>query len=269
MPTHSPRRIACLQPSATAILASVGELTRIAACTRYCVELCPEVATHTPLIIADSWTAQSGQILAVRPDLVITSVPYQEKSVIEILKAGLPFLGLAPRTLKDIYADIAMIAGIVGASEKGEQVIANMQAEISSIEQRTRDLAHPRVYCEEWGKPLIHSQPWVAELVTAAGGQFIGSPGEKTIAEAILAENPEVMIAAWCGARDRVPLKKIIRDRGWSEMPAVRSGRVYCIPDEFLNTPAPSLIHGLHALASAIHPGICPGVPRMRCIMQE
>jgi iron complex transport system substrate-binding protein len=39
-------------------------------------------------------------------------------------------------------------------------------------------------------------------------------------------------------------------------MRAVRAGRVYCIPDEFLNTPAPNLLHGLHALAGAIHPEI-------------
>ncbi len=41
------------------------------------------------------------------PDLVIASVPYQEKAVVEILKAGARFLGLAPKTLADIYTDIA------------------------------------------------------------------------------------------------------------------------------------------------------------------
>jgi len=39
-------------------------------------------------------------------------------------------------------------------------------------------------------------------------------------------------------------------------MRAVKEGRVYCIRDEFLNTPAPTLIGGLHALAGAIHPEI-------------
>ena len=34
----------------------------------------------------------------------------------EILKAGMRFLGLAPRTLADIYTDIGIIAGIVDAS---------------------------------------------------------------------------------------------------------------------------------------------------------
>ena len=37
---------------------------------------------------------------------------------------------------------------------------------------------------------------------------------------------------------------------------AVREGRVDCVPDEFLNTPAPNLLQGLRALAGAIHPEI-------------
>jgi iron complex transport system substrate-binding protein len=38
------------------------------------------------------------------------------------------------------------------------------------------------------------------------------------------------------------------------QLPAVRESRVYCLRDEFLNTPGPTLLQGLHALAHAIHP---------------
>ena len=41
--SHHPRRIACLQPSATVILDAVGELGRVVACTRYCADVVPEV----------------------------------------------------------------------------------------------------------------------------------------------------------------------------------------------------------------------------------
>src|SRR5271168_1876828 len=107
---HTPRRIACLQPSATVILAAIGELDRVVACTQYCADVVPEVADSSRIILADSWTADSAQLIAVQPDLVIASVPYQEKAVIEILKAGVSFLGLAPRGLADIYSDIAIMA---------------------------------------------------------------------------------------------------------------------------------------------------------------
>jgi len=265
-PDHTPQRIVSLQPSATVILAAIGKLDRIVACTKYCADVCPEVVRSGRSIIADSWTAQSEEIVSARPDLVIAAVPYQEKAVVEILKSGARFLGLAPKTLADIYTDIATIAGIMGVAECGQQVISEMERAIDVVRNQVDDGARPRVFCEEWGKPLIASQPWVAELVHAAGGEFIGVPGSTTSAETVLSEDPDVVVTAWCGAGDRVPLEKIVQQRGWTEMRAVREGRMYCIRDEFLNTPAPTLIHGLHALTAAIHPARFPQPPGLRCI---
>jgi iron complex transport system substrate-binding protein len=256
--SHHPRRIACLQPSATVILANVGELDRVVACTKYCADVVPELKTdsrnRSRLIIADSWTSKASEILAAKPDLIIASVPYQEAAVVEILKSGISFLGLAPRTLDDIYTDIALISSSVGASERGEQVISNMQVAIAEVRSQTASLPRRRVFAEEWGKPIITSQPWVAELVNAAGGDFLGEAGKQCSAEEVVRLDPEVIIAAWCGAGDRVPLAKIVAERNWSETTAARNSQVYCISDELLNTPAPTLLAGLRALAGAIHP---------------
>jgi iron complex transport system substrate-binding protein len=263
---HTPQRVVCLQPSATVILAAIGKLERIVACTKYCADVCPEIRNRGTTIVADSWTASTDQIVAARPDPVIAAVPYQEKAVTEILKSGARFLGLAPKTLADIYTDIAAIAGIMGALDRAGRVIQEMQREIEAVRMQTNSAKRPRVFCEEWGKPLISSQPWVAELVAAAGGEFVGTPGKHTSAEAVLSENPDVVVAAWCGAGDRVPLEKIIHDRGWEDIQAAKVSRVYCIRDEFLNTPAPTLILGLRALAAAIHPEDFPQPPGLRCI---
>ena len=249
----TPRRIVSLQPSVTSIMDRLGVLDRLAACTRYCAEICPAVKERGIAIVEDSWTASAEQIRSLNPDLVIASVPYQGEAVAEILKSGTPFLGLCPRTLRDIYADIAAIAGIMGEPNRGHYLIRELQMEIERVRGRSSRVAdRPRVYCEEWGKPLIHSQPWVAELVEAAGGEFVGEAGRQTTAEAIRALAPEIVIAAWCGAGNRVPLEKIVVQRGWESLPAVVSGRIYCINDEFLNTPGPALLHGLHALEAAI-----------------
>ena len=261
---HGPRRIVSLQPSATVMLAAIGQLDRLVACTKYCRDLCPEVAGRD--LVSDSWTASKDQIMALRPELVIAAVPYQEKAVVEILACGTRFLGLAPRNLQDIYTDMATIAGVMGAAERGEQVIGKMQGEIEAMRRRTQDKPRPRVFSEEWGHPLIVSQGWVAQLVDAAGGEFVGVPGSKTTPEAVLSEDPEVWVAAWCGAGDRVPLEKLIRQRHWSTMRAARDGRVYSIRDELLNTPAPTLVYGLRALAAAIHPHDFPQPPGLRSL---
>jgi iron complex transport system substrate-binding protein len=262
--SYFPARIVSLQPSATVILRDLGRLNALAGCTKYCLDVCPEIRERNIAIVADSWTAQAQPISEIKPDLVIASVPYQEKAIAEIMKSGARFLGLAPKSLADIYGDIAVIAGVVDARDKGQLVIGCMQKEIEDIRTKTSALPRPRVFCEEWGKPLIASQGWVAELVQAAGGEFIGTPGGQTAFAAIETARPGVLIAAWCGAGDRVPLVKIIRQRGWENLPAVRNGRVCCIRDEYLNTPAPTLIQGLHALAAAIHPEHFPQANGLR-----
>jgi iron complex transport system substrate-binding protein len=169
---YVPERIVSLQPSATVILRDLEKLDSMVACTRYCLDVCPELRGRNITIVSDSWTAQASQISALSADLVIASVPYQEKALAEIMKSGARFLGMAPKTLADIYKDIAVIAGIVGASSRGDKVIASMQRQIAEVSARTRLLDRPKVFCEEWGKPLIASQRWVAELVEAAGGEF-------------------------------------------------------------------------------------------------
>jgi iron complex transport system substrate-binding protein len=266
---YAPQRIASLQPSVTVTLRDLGLLRKLVACTRYCADICPEIRQTPCLIIEDSWSAKAEQIAAASPDLVIASVPYRLESVAEIIKSGVPFLGLAPRSLDDVYKDILLIARAAGsdqpseaersgqpneAEQRGLELVERMQQEIALVRQKTSSPHPPLVYCEEWGKPLILSQSWVAELVEAAGGRFFGSPGKQTTEEEAAEADPEVIIAAWCGAGNRVPLEKIIARRGWENTRAARSGRVYCINDEFLNTPASTLIHGLHALAAAIHP---------------
>jgi iron complex transport system substrate-binding protein len=265
------QRIASLQPSASVILDALDARDRLVACTKYCEEVLPGVSEGR-LVVADSWASKSAEILAAKPDLVIASVPYQLESVAEILKSGIPFLGLAPKTLSDIYRDIGMIAGIIGLPERAVEVVDSMQNAVDSVGEKIRAHAPacPQVFCEEWGKPLIASQPWVAELVEAAGGEFVGEPGQQTTAEAVLARDPEFVIAAWCGAGDRVPLEKIVEQRGWRSMKAAREQHVFCIPDPWLNTPAPTLLQGLHAIAAVLHPQLFPqpaGVRRIRQIV--
>jgi iron complex transport system substrate-binding protein len=267
-----PQRVVSLQPSVTVTLRDLGLLDRLVACTKYCVDVCPQALETGCIIVEDSWSAKADQIMAAKPDLVIASVPYQMESVAEILKTGVPFLGLAPKNLNDIYKDIMMIARIVsaevpGASEAcGLKLIATMKKEVEFMRQRTIGAERPLVYCEEWGKPLILSQTWVAELVEAAGGRFFGQPGKHTSEDEVAAADPDVIVAAWCGAGDRVPLEKIIPKRGWEQTKAAKNGRVYCINDEFLNTPASTLIQGLHALAAAIHPEMFIESPGLRRI---
>jgi iron complex transport system substrate-binding protein len=248
-------KILSLQPSVSLVLESLGRLDALVGCTRYCLEAVPSLRNRGLAVVRDSWSSETDEIAALRPDLVIASVPYRMESLASILKAGFPVLALAPHSLADIYADIRLIGAVVGEPERADGVVHEMESAIAEVNSLAAGCADkPLVYCEEWGKPLIHSQPWVKELVEAAGGVFLGKAGETTTAEAIASADPDVMVLAWCGAGDRVPVERVIAKRGWQGLGAARAGRVVCIPDELLNTPAPTLVEGLRALAGVIHP---------------
>jgi iron complex transport system substrate-binding protein len=255
-------RIASLQPSVSITLHHLGALDSLCAVTRYCVDAVPELAERVIPVIHDSWTfSETDQqvLFGAKPNLVIASVPYRPESLAAILKTGLPLLALAPRTLADVYADILLIARQVDALAHAEELVARLQSSIESIRATTAGRPRQNVYCEEWGKPLIHSQGWVAELVEASNGSFVGTPGTRTTAEAIAEADPDVLLFAWCGAGDRVPLERVIEQRAWQHLKAVQSGRVFCIPDDFFNTPSFNLLQGVLAIAGALHPHLFAG----------
>jgi iron complex transport system substrate-binding protein len=260
-------RIASLQPSITLTLHALGRLDSLCAITKYCLEALPELASRNLPILQDSWSFDKPGnlelLLSTKPDLVIASVPYRLESLAAILKSGLPILTFAPHTLADIAKDIRLIASVVQAAPEAEALVAHINDTLAHTSTNAASAtAKPVVYCEEWGKPLIHSQHWVAELVEIANGIFLGIPGTHTTAESIASlpdeQQPDVLLFAWCGAGNRVPLERVIDQRNWHHLRAVRERRVFCIPDKYLNTPAPTLLKGLACIAAAVHPALFP-----------
>jgi iron complex transport system substrate-binding protein len=254
-------RIASLQPSISITLAHLGRLDSLCAVTKFCVDALPELAERGVPVLHDSWSfpeADVQTLLGAKPDLVVASVPYRLESLTMILKAGVPVLTLAPYTLADIYKDTRLLARLVDADNRAEELIVGLSGAVEEAGGRCASLPSVSVYCEEWGKPLIASQLWISELIAAANGRFLGEPGKQTTAEAVAAADPEVLLFAWCGAGDRVPLERVIAQRGWEGLRAAQSGRVYCVPDEFLNTPSFNLHEGLAAILAAVRPGLFP-----------
>jgi iron complex transport system substrate-binding protein len=262
-------RVAALQPSVSITLEHLGCLDALVACTRYCLEAIPALRERGVHVIADSWSANTEEILAASPDLVIASVPYRLESLAAILKCGVPVLTLAPHSLSDVYQDLRLLGDLLHVPARAEAAVDEMQATITAIRHAASSAKAPLVYCEEWGKPLIQSQTWVAELVAAAGGRFLGTPGMVTDAPSVAAQDPDVLVFAWCGAGNRVPLARVIEQRQWQSLRAVQTGRVYCIPDQLLNTPAPNLLRGLQALAGVLHPELFGAVEGVRTLRSD
>jgi len=168
------------------------------------------------------------------------------------------------RTLADIYTDIAMIAGVVGASNRAAQVISDMQDAIEDVRRRAIGLCRKRVFCEEWANRLLPRR--VGGRTGRRGRRRVyGDPGKQVPASLCWnASRGHHRCLVW--SRRPGPSGENHSRSEWAGTSAARTSQIYCISDELLNTPAPTLIQGLRALASAIHPEAICSVPGLRSI---
>jgi iron complex transport system substrate-binding protein len=248
-------RIVSLVPSATDILHRLGAARSLVAVTRWCKDVVPAKVVHGLPTLDDCWSADAAKVAALKPDLVIGGVPYRAEVVNAMLARGLRFLATSPRTLDDIYGDIRTLARIAGKENKGERVIARMQGKIrQSTRKAARTRNKPRVYCEVWPNPLRTCEPWVAEMVEAAGGEFVPQPaGRRVSPEEVVAADPQIIVLAWAATGSRARPDTVRKRPGWKNIAAVRENRIHVVRDEWLNTPSPVLVRGLTALAAIIH----------------
>lgn len=251
-------RIVSLAPSATSILCALGARRQLVGVTRWCKDV---VDVDGLPKVGDCWRGDPKKVVALKPDLVIGSVPYQAETVKALLDHNLTLLAKSPQTLEDVFADIHLLGDVVGKKKRAAEIVRKMKSEMKRIASLTRRAGRrPRVYCETWPKPLMTPPLWVRELIEIAGGRAVpaATTSYKVAERKILQAKPEIIVLAWAAAGIKVNGRKIYHRRGWKSLPAIRNGKVFVISDELLNTPAPILLEGLKRLARVIHPEIFP-----------
>jgi iron complex transport system substrate-binding protein len=163
----------------------------------------------------------------------------------------------------EILQMIRVLAGIVGVTDKGEQLARELEAGLDRIRVASEAWPRrPRVYFEEWDDPLISGIQWVEELVEIAGGAPV-FPDRRharlakdriVTSEEVIAAAPDVIIGSWCGKPVRK--ERIVARPGWHGIPAVQRGQIYEVKSSFILQPGPAaLTEGvgrIHALLRAI-----------------
>lgn len=237
-----------MAPSATSILCAIGAKRSLVGVTKWCVDVAPVDGLSK---LGDCWHMDSvEEVLALKPTLVIGSVPYKHETVAKLLEQPLNFLAMNPRSLADIENDIRLLGGIVGRGSAAEKEISRMRQEFKGIKKNAGHRKRRfRVYCEAWPNPRISSPPWVAELVSLAGGKMCVPAGQRVTDEQVAVAQPEVIVVAWTATGNQAKSEKVYKVEAWRDVPAVRNRRVYVVRDELLNTPGPPLVAGAQALA--------------------
>jgi iron complex transport system substrate-binding protein len=261
-----PRRIVSLSPSVTEILYALGLGDRVVGVSRYCKY--PAEAQSKPQVggyLDPSYEA----IVALEPDLVVLRGE-NEQFVKSFRDLGLNLLRVNHDGVEGILDSMTAIGRRCGADAQAERMVADIQAHIHRITQRTANLDRPRVMVVAErtlasGKIqnvyVAGSNNFMNRMILLAGGKNActeTSAGFPVVSgEGIVRMNPQVIIDLLANARQAgLSAEEVVRD--WQQLPdvdAVRSGRVYLVDDDYAFIPGPRFILLVEKLARLIHPG--------------
>lgn len=188
-----------------------------------------------------------------------------EQAVCELTSSKPIIVSLEPNSLDDVWADIKRVGKALGAAERAEQLIDELQSRMDDIVQRTHWLdSTPSVAYIEWIEPLMAGGNWMPELVEMAGGlNLFGEAGKHSpwmTWEELLAKDPDVIFVSPCGfdiARTLQEMQLFSGKAEWKSLKAVAAERVFVADgNQYFNRPGPRLGESLEILAEIIHPNV-------------
>lgn len=271
-------RIISLAPSATEVVFALDRGDQLVGRTAFCDY--PSEAKKIPTV--GGWTtANIENVLALNPDLVLTSTFLQDRIVGTLRNCGILVCHADPRTLVDVLDSFVTIATALGVPDRGAALRSQVESEFASllptahpVEARDPEEGRgphgalrprgfsgsllPRIYAEEWPEPPMASGNWVPDLISLAGGTPLfpsGQPSRKVSLDEIAAFDPDVILLNYCGMAVVPAEKQAARVRSrpeWQNLRAVRAGRIVVLDDALLNRPSPRLVEGARAIQRAL-----------------
>lgn len=251
-----PERIVCLTTETVEVLYLLGEQDRIVGISGYTTR--PRIARQEKPKVAAYTTAKIDKILALKPDLILGFSNLQAEIAAELIKAGLEVHVFNQRSIDDILKMIITTGRLVGALEKAEDIVADIQMQIITAREIAKTLSRkPKVYFEEWNDPMMCSIRWAAELIDIAGGEdcfpelsaFHSAKDRMVTPAQVLAKMPDIIIGSWCGKKFQA--EEVKARAGWSIIPAIKNNMLFEIKSADILQPGPSVFtHGLKQLTA-------------------
>jgi iron complex transport system substrate-binding protein len=256
-----PTRVISLAPSVTEMLFAIGLDREIVAVTPFCDY--PPAAVQRPKIGYANPSLEP--IVAFDPDLVIAPAEFLHSDLLgKLEQLKIPTLVLSARSLQDIEKHLRLFGRVFNRSTQADAVIHAMQERIETAAARVQQSRPVRVLYVLNSQPLITVGPgsYIHELIERAGAVNIAASASTAYPrigmDTVLMGDPEILLFP-VGKTETVPEADREAWKRWTDITAVRTGRLHVIPSDVINRPGPRIVEALDALVAIFHPS--PGQP--------
>jgi iron complex transport system substrate-binding protein len=259
-------RVISLAPSNAEILFAVGAGDRVVGRTSV-DDYPPEVGSIASIGGMTPKTINLEAIVALRPDLVLATCGVQEPIVAPLERLGLTVVAIDAQDFEGVAKNIRQVGQLTDHVADADRLAKQFLDRVEAVRRRvaSRSTPRPRVLYLMREEPLMTAGPatFIGQMIETAGGINVfcdvtaryPRPSE----EEILARSPDIIAMAYgamnAGKRDNEVRRARIRARpGWSEIPAVRVGRIAFLQEDRITRPGPRLVEGLEEMANALEP---------------
>lgn len=259
----SPRRIVSLSPAYTETLFALGAGDRVVGVDDYS-DYPPQAASRAK--VGGGHSASLERIVTLEPDLVVALV--EEQEIDALVAKGIPALKLFPRDFAGVLQTILLLGQVTRTEARAQEIVTDMKQRIARVEARIRGLRPPRVFLELDGtdptRPFTSGpHSFIGAMIQTAGGWNIGheirTPSSQMSLEAIVAEDPEIIVLLdTTNPLNPQSREDVLRRQGWSGISALRKGAVFSVDSALFSRPSPRFVEGIEILARLLHPEAFP-----------
>lgn len=259
-----PEKIVSLAPSNTEILFALGLGDKVVGNTTYCDY--PEEAKSVEKIGGFS-DPSLEKIVSLEPDLLL-GTSMHKKFVSDIEGLNLTLVLINSTDIAGVMEDVKMIGNITGASDAADNVVAQAQAKVDSVENALKGIADSdkvQVFYLMWDDPIMTVGPntLISDVITHAGGVNIAADADQDYPtyslEVLVTKDPDAIVYTKMGSGTGLDPETIKSKTGWESIAAVRNDRLYSIDDNLMSRPGPRIVDGLVETAKALYPDKFPG----------
>lgn len=254
----TPERIVSLIPAVTEVIIALGAGDRLIARTDY---------DTNPLLdslpsIGGGLTPDLEWLVRRRPDLVVGWTDGTARTVLGRLRElGVGVYSADIQSLADADSTVARMGRLLGRESRAADLNARTRSGLEEVRRAVRGLPRPKVLYVLSTDPPITAGPgtFLHEVIELAGADnAFGDARAKwpTVSlESVVARDPDLLLVP-VGEEGFAGAERLARLPGWSDLSAVRAGRVHEVDANLFHRPGPHLVEVARRLARIYFPAI-------------